>query len=617
MKISAIYVNLGFDINYADKAFESAVEIIVLEGNDSNGKSATNSVDVYNPWIAIARIFNIIQKGGDSAAVSALRESLRANAAQMIKITTAKTVKFKKEDGSFGYTQKYSPQNSQGAPVAVPNTVEGDVNGGTIALVGVTSNMLTALGITGLNIYAPSDLYVFLDRISERTHIEKAPPLNDPEDNLPVDFEESKVGNDLPARVTSSLTNGEVRIVEGGKDSTRALLFYTVSDKGDRIMLKTVAPSKTDSCYAFEFDMRFTDIKASSSTAMQISVGNMYMLTLGVTTAGKLTFGDSSGTNADSIKNSFDGSFDALEWHRIRIEHYRNDGAPVITAVYVDGTLVGTSNNYLGKHNGTWDAVRFDMASMYALFSTSFTVLLDNLHTESSSSIYGTNPDDGGEENVPTSGEKTDFENAPLGQPNIEGLSTKPNPEEGNSIEIKRDPLNESNQALCITAKPSTTAGNWVYKDVSKSTVGGIYTFDFDVYAHMLGKSSFAAQIFFYSDVKTVAAVDVTFYKADGGVRVTFDEKVSDNSKNEIFLRADDTLSGYLHIRMSYDSSTSSITVTLTAAEKQYTATTAAYYSEATKGLAVTRVAFYTLFGTDAVVYLDNIEATCLPSKKQ
>ena len=173
MKIMALYNSLGIKLNYPEKAFRAACEVILQRGADANGKEATGSVDVYNPWIAITRIFENIKRFGEPETIELLRKELRERAAEMIRATTAKTLNFRKTDGSYGYTQSFSPQKSQDAPVAVPNTVEGDVNGGTIALVGVTVNMLSALGIEGISIYYPSDFCVFIDRASKRTHISK------------------------------------------------------------------------------------------------------------------------------------------------------------------------------------------------------------------------------------------------------------------------------------------------------------------------------------------------------------------------------------------------------------------------------------------------------------
>ena len=169
MKIMAIYNWLELPLHYAERAYASAVEIVKLEGADVNGKLPTGSVDVYNAWCSLTRINENISKFGSEETVAALRESLLLDAEEMIRITTEKTKKFIKEDGSYGYTWSFSPAKSQGAPAAVPETVEGDVNGGTIALTAIVGNMTSALGISGLYIYYPSDFEVFIKRAAERT----------------------------------------------------------------------------------------------------------------------------------------------------------------------------------------------------------------------------------------------------------------------------------------------------------------------------------------------------------------------------------------------------------------------------------------------------------------
>ena len=173
MKIMAIYNWLELPLNYAERAYASAVEIVKLVGADVNGKLPTGSVDVYNAWCSLTRINENISKFGAKETVVTLREKLLLDAEEMIRITTKKTAKFIKDDGSYGYTWNYSPARSQGAPAAVPETIEGDVNGGTIALTAVTGNMMSALGISGLYIYYPSDFEVFIKRASERSLVAK------------------------------------------------------------------------------------------------------------------------------------------------------------------------------------------------------------------------------------------------------------------------------------------------------------------------------------------------------------------------------------------------------------------------------------------------------------
>ena len=604
MKISAIYVSLGLEFNYAEAAFESAVEIIMLEDADINGKRANNSVDVYNPWIAISRIFSTLNKHGDSAVVEPLRASLRAQSADMIKVTTAKTVKFRKDDGSYGYTWDYSPEKSQSAPVAVPNTVEGDVNGGTIALTGVTGNMLSALGISGISIYYPSDLEVFLDRVSGLTHVVKQPIVTEEQTGI-VDFEDSDVGADLPSRVSADVTSGSVEIVGGGVGGDRALLMVTVPDKGDTVTVKTGLSTTSDSCYTAEWDIRFSSVNKSASTAMQISLGGMYILTLGVNTDGLLTFGDTSTQSSNPITNSFSGGFTAFEWHHVRVEHYRTvEGGP-ITLIYVDDELLAVSDNYAGKQSGTMPSAKLDNVKFYALWGVDYSVMLDNVNAEASAEELD-------ESLIPEPPEPfdgyIDFEDSDLGEPDVEGLSTKPNPEPGNSIEVAEDPLDRRNQTLKITAKPSSTAGNWVYMSAPDEESGeGVHVFETDVYVAVMNKSSIGLQIYLYNDAKSVFAMDMTVFKQAGGVTLTFDEKNSAGDRNAVFLRVDEVIDGYFTLRVEYDPNECVATVTVTTDDGEFSATTDAYYNEVSKSDGFTKAALYTTFGTDAEIYLDDM----------
>ena len=153
MKISSFYNSIGMKFPNADKAFQSAANMAIHLGDgedwsDVMGKKPSSSVDVYNPWVALSAIISNVNNYGDKAEAAALRKQLQDNAVDLIQVSTIKAAKFEKDDGSFGYTWTTSPPNSQGAPVAVPNTVEGDVNGGVIALTGIYGNMCSALGIS-------------------------------------------------------------------------------------------------------------------------------------------------------------------------------------------------------------------------------------------------------------------------------------------------------------------------------------------------------------------------------------------------------------------------------------------------------------------------------------
>ena len=163
MKIGGAYSSLGLRIPNADKAFESACEMALLPAGvaDIKGKQANGSVDVYNPWVALSNVMANVRKFGSPEEADAMREKLRENAAEMIRVTTEKTKKFAKPDGSYGYTWSSPPSHSQGAPVCPSGFIEGDINGGTIALTGIWSNMANALGCN-FHLYGESDGVKFM-----------------------------------------------------------------------------------------------------------------------------------------------------------------------------------------------------------------------------------------------------------------------------------------------------------------------------------------------------------------------------------------------------------------------------------------------------------------------
>lgn len=600
MKIMAIYNGLSLPLNYAEKAYNSAVEIIKLEGKDVNGKEASNSVDVYNAWCSLTRINTNINNFGSKETVATLRENLLRDAEEMIRITTAKTAKFIKDDGSYGYTWNYSPAKSQGASAAVPNTIEGDINGGTIALTAVTGHMMDALGISGLYIYYPSDFEVFIRRAASHSQVVKDELKIFP---LEYDFEDDEVGTTTPSGIGTTLTNGSVEIAKclGTDGNTNALRLTTVTDKGDSFYIQPrTTGSEIKNRYILEWDMKFEEIGGNYSVAMQIKLGNMYMLTLKLTKDGTLSFGDSSSTGSNPLTTVFNGSFDASAWHRVRIEHYPCDGAP-ITKIFVDQTLLAESSNYQGKESASPAEPAYTSASFYALFATNFVGYFDNITLDTDAQKY---VGDFSEEIPEEYKGEFDFEDSELGEPNLDGLATTQSPESGNSILIGKESEASDNKVLRLTAKTSTKAGNWI-KLSAPDTDEGIYVFEADICAEVLNRTGDIAQIFFRNTKGlTVFALNMKFIKENGGHKLTFQEKNKDESAKAIFLTVNEVISGWFTLRVEYDPATCIATVTVNGT---HSGTTGAYYSEENKSDAFGGVDFFTTFSTDATLIFDNI----------
>ena len=595
MKIMALYNNLNIELNYAEKAVDSAAAIAKLNTADVNGKEATNSVDVYNPWCAIERVFTNVKKFGSADRAAAMQAQLCENAEEMIRVSTAKAKKFRKDDGSFGYTWNYSPANSQNAPVAVPGTVEGDVNGGTIALVGITGNMLNALGITGLSIYHSSDLKIFLHEIEGLEHVVKEEPTYNVER---VTFEDATVGDNNPGGISHNLTEGSVEVVEDGRGG-KAVMLTTVPDKGDAI--NATPGCKTDgmSSYILEFDIKFSEIKANAGTAMQISMGGLYMFTVGITTSGSLTFGDSSATNNSAITSKYAGSYDAFAWHTVRLVHYREGNTPLITELYVDGALVGTSDNYLGKESGN-ASKGYTTARFYCLFSTNHTVLLDNILCDSSNDAYTAEKPETPEE-VDRAGHYG-FSSSLVGDTAISGVKINQNPEAGNSVAIAADPTNAENKTLEVVTQSSSSAGNHIYFD-SDGKSGSKAVFETRINITELNRAADILQIFLQGAKGTFFSVNIQLNRTSGGVMPRVYEKNADNSRNTTIVEATEELVGWFTLRIEYDYTARLATVTL---NDTYTGTTDAYYKDGIGG-PMTKADFYTTFACDLCLYLDDV----------
>ena len=170
MKISTSYSALGIRFLNAEAAFDSAIEMVLLDADlaDVNGEKCGASVNIYNPWSAMSAILGNLRKFGDGALAEKLQKKLYAKAPELIRATTKKVKKFKKSDGSFGYTWNCPPATSQSAPVCPPGIVEGDVNGGTIAITGAWNPMCAALGVS-IPIYNEDTYKRFIERIIKNT----------------------------------------------------------------------------------------------------------------------------------------------------------------------------------------------------------------------------------------------------------------------------------------------------------------------------------------------------------------------------------------------------------------------------------------------------------------
>lgn len=379
MKLSGTYNTLGIKFNYADAALESALKMIMHEGEDVKGKEAVNSVDVWNPFCAITNLMENIGKFGGEDRLNEFLSKVRADATELIYITLTKTAQFKKPDGSFGYGNGPVGATSQGAPVAVGGTVEGDINGGNIAVTGVSNYMCRVLGIDVVPLYYPTDLEIYFNCINELGPVVKDDVVIE---TTPIDFEEDLLGTSTPNKIAVQVGSGSVNVVEDprGEDLGNVLKFVT--KKGVYTAISTSpAATRSGGCYYLSFDICLPEIN-EKGTFFQIKVGKSYMLTMNLTD-GKIVLGDSSNTNGQiAVAQKFGTYFNIGEWANVRVEYYAADEEEDIRVkIYINDNLIAISDNYYGHPtSGVGEPVRdFGTVEFYALQNSDMTVYFDNI----------------------------------------------------------------------------------------------------------------------------------------------------------------------------------------------------------------------------------------------
>ncbi|MBO5010180.1 MAG: hypothetical protein J6D20_05745 [Clostridia bacterium] len=343
LKIVDLYNRCGLEFPNALAACESAIESITCD------ERAVHVCYPYNAWYAVDLLFdNLTYNSKDSSqtakTISDIRARLIQNAPVSIKRTMEQVSIFKKDDGSFSYTEHASCQTSQGMQVALPNTNEGDVNSTVICVNGVANHMFSVLGLERPPLFGKAELFTFLSVIEELGPIikdeEPAPEI--------IDFEDEALwqplGNpDVPYVVRSS---GKVEVVEDPKKAGNNVIELTsYKGGGDQVNVNCKSLNLSANCYTFQADI-LIDSSTDKAYFAQILLDRAYMLT--VTVSGdKVWFGDSSSQSWKTSKDQ-DLRFSAPlgEWFNLKIEYYPGDHETVRIKIYVDNKLMAVSDNY-------------------------------------------------------------------------------------------------------------------------------------------------------------------------------------------------------------------------------------------------------------------------------
>ncbi len=166
-KCSRIYNSAHRPIPYTEKGIRNTMQVIMSD------EPTGGSVDVYNPWHIIGdcmyNLRNFQGEEGKAVAEKLLAELLEWAPAAIIK-TAEKISLYKMPDGGMSYLRKGCCERSQGAPVAVAGSREGDINGNCCASSAVVTSVYHALNLSELMVpmFDENDLKKFLAIVEKR-----------------------------------------------------------------------------------------------------------------------------------------------------------------------------------------------------------------------------------------------------------------------------------------------------------------------------------------------------------------------------------------------------------------------------------------------------------------
>ena len=165
-KITHVYNRGAHPMKYAKEGIRASMKSIL---SDERAGSVT---DTLNPWSSIANgISNIrhYHSDGASLACEMLHEVYEWAPRGIIK-TAEKIAGFKMPDGGMSYSLSGFCPTSQGAPVAISGSREGDINGNCCASCATIQYVFKALSIEDITIplFDESDLKHFFEIVTAR-----------------------------------------------------------------------------------------------------------------------------------------------------------------------------------------------------------------------------------------------------------------------------------------------------------------------------------------------------------------------------------------------------------------------------------------------------------------
>lgn len=404
MKISGVYSKAGVPIPNSEKATRAAMDAITSE------EEAGAVTDIYNTWFAVSRMFNIMTKYGGAegeALTETMRAELLAKAPEAIKTTAEKFAAFRKEDGSFSYTPMYSSKNSQGMPVAVPNSVEGDVNATVICSSDVLGYIYSALGLSDYKV----PMCTYNDWRHYKTILEKlGPVIKDTEDPIyePISFDDQSLDQEeiyienLTFSERSKASGGGVSLIADPREgyTGNVLKVTSITGTSDSVDISSPNLSHAFSCFAFEGD--FCLVSSNTDFPVRFSIGDCYIVSLKISDGYIRLVQSTSGTASKSQDTILCDGPALGEWFSFKVEYYKGDHNTVRIKFYFDGDLTdGKALKLVAVTDGYCDpeglkftegfgepATQYHSTNLWFMKGYDIVMLMDNVTSYKSNDTY-------------------------------------------------------------------------------------------------------------------------------------------------------------------------------------------------------------------------------------
>lgn len=328
----------------------------------------------YNAWFALHDLFDNLVKhskdlAGTNALIAEMRAQLRNDAPMLIRKSLEKVMVFVKEDGSSSFAPNESSGTSQGAPVAIFHTNEGDVNGSLINTFGVLNHMFRSLGWSRPAVYGKAEYLLFMDIVASK---DAEYAIKDPTPTV-YGYDSETIGS-VPdfislERCTSS---GEKKITT--IDGRTAFMLESKAGGNDLLYINAPESDVDAKCFIFESDMCIDT--SDEGYFMRLYLDSAYAMGL-IVENGKIRFIDTSKTGAGRVETDLGFTAPVGEWFNLRVEYYF--GLRVTkTKIFLNGEQVAESDNFYDPDDKGIPSDIYDKARFEVFTNNTATVYFDN-----------------------------------------------------------------------------------------------------------------------------------------------------------------------------------------------------------------------------------------------